>query len=298
MVVSLANAQAPLTLQNVIIQDTKDFVPVATAASIPVTMSAVTNAMVISSRRKVTEITKEMKQGVKPARFNKTGAGNSGVVLIHGYCSDTNPWSPYPSDWTSPYFFLKASSSLGHDEFAKLVLNFIDAQNLESFSLVGHSQGGIVGTHILNYYFSGLENAANGRLVQSIGTPYAGCSAAGSSANLGELFGIGCGENFDLSLDGSALWIPGITADTRSQVYFYTTTYSQGGFFGDYCNLAINMILEWPNDGTCEFDYSNLGRGSNNMGNTQKQCHITDMKYPAQYYDHNRNQVMNANAAR
>jgi len=34
------------------------------------------------------------------------------------------------------------------------------------------------------------------------------------------------------------------------------------------------------------------------MGNTQQQCHTTDMNYVAQYYDHTRNKVMNTQAGR
>ena len=66
--------------------------------------------------------------------------------------------------------------------FYKLVIAFTN--DLDSFSLVGHSQGGMVNAHIHNYYWTALENAEGGRLLQSIGTPYYGNSAAGSAANL------------------------------------------------------------------------------------------------------------------
>jgi len=116
-------------------------------------------------------------------------------------------------------------------------------------------------------------------------------------ANLGEIFGVGCGSNNDLSLDGSKVWVSSISPATAQKVYFYSTTYEQGGFFGDYCNMPINLILQWPNDGTTEIQYCKLP-GATYLGNTQKQCHTSDMKYPAQYTDSKRNQEINANAAR
>lgn len=305
---SYSNVEAPLTLKNILIQEVSGFVPLASSDSIAVTVSAVTKAQLVSlSEKNVSVITKEMKQGVFPeALLTKPGqAANEGLILVHGYCSTTNPWDAYPGDWTgNVYYFLNPSASISHDSFAQLVMEFADSQGLTSYGIVGHSQGGIVGTHMLNFYFSNLDKATKNeagavtyKKIQSLGSPYEGCTAAGSAANLGEAFGIGCGTNFDLSLDGSKLWGPSITPDTRDDIYYYTTTYKQGNFFGDYCNMAINMILEWPNDGTTEFEYADLIKG-NFMGNTEKQCHVTDMAYPAQYYDHARNKVMNDEAAR
>jgi len=142
-----------------------------------------------------------------------------------------------------------------------------------------------------------MDLVGTGRAIQSIGSPYEGCTAAGSAANLGDIFGVGCGTNFDLSVDGARLWEPSITTDTRSDIFYYTTTYELGTWFGDSCSMAMNMILQWPNDGTAELEYTDI-RGGKNMGNTEKQCHTTDMNYPAQYYDNKRNKQMNSNAAR
>jgi len=170
-------------------------------------------------------------------------------------------------------------------------------EGIQSFSLIGHSQGGHVALHILNYFFSGLDDAQGGRRIQTVGTPWKGCSAAGSSANLGKAFGIGCGANPSLTTDGAQLWLSGLDAENHKEVYYFTTTYEQGKFFGDYCNMAINMILDWPNDGTTEMKYATL-TGANNMGNKEKWCHTTDMSYPAQYHDRTRNADMNKQAAR
>jgi len=291
-------------LKNVIIQEAEDFVPVSSYTSISVDMSAVTHATLmsaISTEELIDEPTKEMLEGVLPKHFQDkmtNAAGVAGaVILLHGYCSGSNPFAANPGDWTNAYYFLRASSTDTHDSFAKYVLAFAESNGIDSFSLVGHSQGGSVSAHIKNFYFSGLDLVGSGRLIQSIGTPYEGCSAAGSAANLGSIFGVGCGTNFDLSVDGSKLWEPTITTATRKQIYYYTTTYQQGNLFGDSCSMAMNMILEWPNDGTAEIVYTDI-KNANNMGNTQKQCHTTDMNYPPQYYDNARNKQMNAAAAR
>lgn len=85
--------------------------------------------------------------------------------------------------------------------------------------------------------------------------------------------------------------------DTRKDVYFFTTTYKRNTFFGDYCSMPMNSILEWPNDGITELEFASL-EGANDLGNTDKWCHTTEMAYPAQYDDHDRNKDMDANAAR
>jgi len=114
---------------------------------------------------------------------------------------------------------------------------------------------------------------------------------------LGAVFGVGCGSNNDLSVDGARNWLSGISMEARKQVYYYTTTYKTGTFFGDYCSLPMNVFLKWPNDGTTEIAYASLP-GGNELGNSEKWCHTTGMQYPPQYTDTARNAVMNQNAAR
>jgi hypothetical protein len=86
-------------------------------------------------------------------------------------------------------------------------------------------------------------------------------------ANLGILFGIGCGPNWDLSTDGARVWLSGISSVTQKEVWYYTTTYSTGSV-GDYCSLATNFILRWPNDGTAELDHTNMTY-AHYLGNTE-----------------------------
>jgi len=217
--------------------------------------------------------------------------------LVHGYCANVNPWTSEKADFTDATYFLEPLKSMTTQAFTDLVVKYAEKTGMTRFGGVGHSQGGSVLAHMKNYYHTGLDASSSGKRIQTVGTPWMGCSGAGSAANLIEMFGYGCGENFDLTTDGSKLWLAGITPATKKEISFYTTTYKQGTFFGDYCSLATNMVLKWPNDGTSELSLAVLS-GATNMGNKEKWCHTTDMAYPAQYADHTRNKQMNTNAAR
>jgi hypothetical protein len=217
------------------------------------------------------------------------------MVLVHGYCSGDNPWERDQAIFgASSYYFKDLNANRGVDDFALRIKNFVISKGIregQPWSGLGHSQGGMALTHLFNYYWTGMDAGGKVRPLQSVGTPYQGCSIAGNSAYLGEVFGVGCGACFDLTPSGAGLWLPGITTKTRSRVFYYTTTYKQGTLVGDYCNLAVNSILSFPNDGTTEQRYSALP-GANFMGETQAQCHTASMKYPAQYHDSNRNKIM------
>jgi len=280
------------------VQDTAAFVPIAQSEQIPVktSVSLAPHMATLNLIGKNGVITDEMREGRRPEQFSQSvNASSATIILVHGYCSNANPFAVYPSDWTNAQFFLNPNKNLPHDAFAQAVLAWAAA--FGPFSYVGHSQGGAVGLHIKNYYWSGLDQVTGGRLVQSVGTPYQGSSGAGTAADLAKLFGVLCGANTDLTRDGSALWLRGIAPQTAAAVYYYTTTYVQGKFFGDYCNLATNLVLSWPNDGVTEYEYGQLP-GGQNQGNTEGWCHSVDMKYTSQCQDRNRNQQMNSLAAR
>ena len=193
---------------------------------------------------------------------------------------------------------------------------------MTSFGVVAHSQGGLASTHLHNYYWSGLESAVGPRLIQSVGSPYRGSGMAGSSADLGRIFGLGCGSNFDLTHDGAALWLSGIQTDkVTKDVFYYTTQYNSGGII-NYCNLGANLLITWPNDGMSEKQYSDLP-GGNFVEHSKGECHVrsltlslplthslthhaltlthaqtTSMAFPPQCWDSTRNAEMDKNAAR
>ena len=113
-----------------------------------------------------------------------------------------------------------------------------------------------------------------------------------------QVFGLGCGSNYDMSRDGAVLWMAGIGKTALDQANYYTTQYDKGGLFGQgWCNMLVNAILKRPNDGTTEMTYATLA-GGNHRSHVVGQCHIDGMNWPASYWDHTRNAEMNAEAAR
>jgi len=220
------------------------------------------------------------------------------IVLVHGYCSPQNPWSQWPEDWSNAAYFLSSNSNDPNDVFAKKVASFVESQSITAYSIAGYSQGGMVVAHLANYYWSGLDlTPSNGRILQSLVTPFLGNSAAGTTASLGKLFGVGCGPVTDLTKDGANLWVVGISSEVRSKIYYYYVTFDESKPLNKYCNAATNLFLQKPNDGVVEMICAQL-KGANDCGRTQGQCHTTGMRYPAAYTDHGRNQEMNSLAAR
>lgn len=167
-----------------------------------------------------------------------------------------------------------------------------------SYSIVGHSQGGLASLHLKTYYWSGLDTVGSGRSIQSVGSPYLGCSLAGSLAGIGELFGAGCGTNFDLSTDGASLWIAKIPKEPQNAIYYWNTINTESWFSFTSCVTASGLVLYTPNDGTCEIKFSKPPLGGTWMGTKQAWCHTSGMNYPPQCTDKTRNTEMNSKAAR
>jgi len=294
------NLAEPIEIRNVYVDDMETNFPVTLLDKMPVKPNSnVDTSKVLRGLKQkgsLQEITMEMKRGKwlhQPSAVNVTAGSN--LLTSHGYCAGSNPWKSHQFD--NAVHFEQLNANMNHFTFAQQLKAFMDKNSMSSCGYIGHSQGGPAGLTVYNHFFSCLDLGNGGRLIQSVGSPYQGCSGAGNAANLAKIFGIACGANTDLTVDGAKNWLKGIDMDHRKDVYFWTTTYEQGKFFGDWCNLAVNLILQWPNDGTTELTYAPLP-GGNSMGNKEKWCHTTDMGYPAQYSDSTRNANMNANAAR
>ncbi|MCB1034776.1 MAG: conditioned medium factor, partial [Acidobacteria bacterium] len=163
--------------------------------------------------------------------------------------------------------------------------------------IVAHSQGGAASLHLYTYYWSGLDNASGPRLIQSVGTPYQGTSLAGNLAILGQIFGAGCGTNYDLTYDGASAWLSNIPTWARNQVWYHTTSFTDRWWAYDYCNLATDLFLSDPEDGVVEKSKGQLSSG-HNLGHKTGWCHTDGMRDPSQVRDSSRNSNMNANAAR
>eukprot|EP01133_Synstelium_polycarpum_P013840 gene13840-16319_t len=293
--IALANATAPFTVRNTIVSDLTTFVPVYnTTESFAVKMTNVyADVRGAEYNPPLNVITKEMRDGKMPAemaaRVGKS-TGNGKLLLIHGYCSTSNPFTF--SDFTNAVAFSDLEANRPNDEFAKMVAAFGE-EYTDGYSIIGHSQGGVVALHLATYYHSGLDLSASmeGRVIQSVGTPYQGTGLAGTLASIGSAIGIGCSANNDLTLDGAALWLNTIPTDKRELVYYTTTQYQTGGLV-NYCNLAANGVLKWPNDGVTDSDHNNLP-GAVFANHFKGWCHTIDMKSPPQCSYSENNVAMN-----
>jgi len=245
--------------------------------------------------RVVKSITHDMLQGKAQPKTNTTD-NYRGLVITHGYCSPTNPWVGRAGDFSGNFGkFLRANANQPTDVFAQLVLTYGN-NNFDTYGHLGHSQGGMVGAHIYTYYNTGMDDATGGFQMQSVGTPYMGCPMAGLLARIGDIFGVGCGINNDLTYDGARRWLAGIPQSTRSRITYVTTQYSLNPLVR-YCSLAANIVLKWPNDGVTEVEFGQLN-GARNHGNVPDWCHTESMRYPHQCKNAGLNRFFNTNSAR
>ncbi|WP_407549399.1 choice-of-anchor X domain-containing protein [Xanthomonas euvesicatoria] len=294
--IARAGARAPFTLRSLRIEDPDHYIPLVQAATLPLQVPALRRA---SISRASTAIDESMRMGPRPTALASAmamaqpQAAGSQLVLVHGYCSN-GVWPQ--AQFTNASTFLDAKQNRSNDQFAQRIAQF--ASQWSSFSTFAHSQGGMAALHLYTYYWSGLDNATGGRVMQSVGTPYQGTNLSGVLAAVGSWFGVGCGTNSDMTYDGAKAWLADIPADARAKVNYYTTSFAKTNWYtNDYCNAASDLVLNDPEDGTVEQVNAQLPGGVN-RGHTTGQCHTTGMRDPAQYLDANRNAVMNANAAR
>ncbi|WP_039448099.1 choice-of-anchor X domain-containing protein [Xanthomonas vasicola] len=295
--IARAGARAPFTLRSLRIEDPDHYIPLVQAGTLPLQVPALRR---VSIARASTAIDESMRMGPRPSALASAmataqpQAAGSQLVLVHGYCSN-GVWPQ--AQFTNASTFLDPKQNRSNDQFAQLIAQF--ASQWSSFSTVAHSQGGMAALHLYTYYWSGLDNAIGGRVMQSVGTPYQGTNMAGVLATAGSRFGEGCGSNTDMTYDGAKAWLAGIPPDARAKVNYYTTSFakSKKWYTNDYCNAASDLVLKDPEDGVVEEVNAQLPGGVN-LGHTTGQCHTTGMRDPAQYLDADRNAVMNANAAR
>ncbi|RME09002.1 MAG: conditioned medium factor [Ardenticatenia bacterium] len=279
-----ANVHPPYTLRNIRLQDRETHIPLATSR----TMSLMTFSVPKAALQRVSTITDEMLMGPRPDAGIAPMATGGKLMLVHGYCSGSNPW---PTSHFSNYaVFQDYNQNRSHDEFARLIRDY--GAQFPSFGIVAHSQGGAASLHLYTYYWSGLDYSSGSRLIQTVGTPYQGTALAGNLALLGEIFGIGCGSNWDLTYDGAALWLSGIPSWARSRVHYWTTSDKEVWWRWDYCNMATDPILDDPEDGVVEKWSGQLAYGVNH-GHKEGWCHTSSMRDPAQTSDYSRNSEMN-----
>lgn len=289
--IAKANAVGPFTLRNLRIEDPDHFIPLAKVAALPIDSASLPKA----AFQRPTAIDDEMRMGPRPAELDAMGKGvGTKLLLVHGYCSG-DAWGPIAYQFSNSAVFKDFNKNRSHDQFANLIKTFGATWN--SFGVVAHSQGGAASLHLYTYYWSGLDNATGARLIQSVGTPYQGTALAGNAAVLGQVFGVGCGTNTNLTYSGASSWLAGIPTWARAKVNFYTTSFTDRSWVYDYCNIATDVLLSDPEDGTTEKAKGQLS-GAVNQGHKTGWCHTSGMRDPAQVTDSSRNSTMNSNAAR
>src|SRR5690606_17569135 len=101
-------------------------------------------------------------------------------------------------------------------------------------------------------------------------------------AAIGEIFGIQCGTNTDLTYAGAANWLSTIPGWARAEVDYYTTSFTDNWWSIDYCDLKMGKFLSDPDDGTVE-QWAGQLPGGVNQGHKTGWCHAVDMREPAQY---------------
>lgn len=290
--IAMAKVGHNFELRNLRIEDADHFIPLISEKSLDLNMSELPKA---ANKAFNGEINEEMMMGVRPAELdadaNKAGRR---LLLVHGYCSG-DVWGPVAGQFSSRSIFRDLNQNRSHNAFAQRIRNF--GAQYSSFGIVAHSQGGAASLHLLTYYWSGLDRATGGRVIQSVGTPYQGTPLAGNLAALGSIFGVGCGRNTNLTTSGAASWLSGIPTSSRNKVNYYTTSFTDKWWRPDWCSLATDLFLRDPDDGVIERSRGQLSGGIN-RGHKTGQCHTSSMRDPAQTRDSGRNSTMNSRAAR
>jgi hypothetical protein len=271
-------------LRNAYVQDVEHSIPLSTIS--------ISNAIVKTPNMTLNQhsiqfdgtITESMLLGLRPTNLQKSNTnGSHKTLLVHGYCAGG---PPFPSiDFTDTLVLEDFQKARTNDEFAEII-GKLGAQ-ADSFSIVSHSQGGLASLHLATFYWSNQDLSTAERPLQSVGSPYRGSALAGTIASIGYVFGVKCGSVYELTRDGSALWLATIPMERRKYVWYATTVYPSWS----YCNLLANAVLSWPNDGVTEFEFSNLD-GAHNVGNKVNWCHSPNMHYPPQGTDKERNTLM------
>ncbi|GAB4190997.1 MAG: hypothetical protein Tsb002_19320 [Wenzhouxiangellaceae bacterium] len=231
---------------------------------------------------------------------------NTGVFLVHGWC--TGPSWPVAHFNDGPTrVFQDITQSRTHDAFAIRIRDQGNALFTNQFAIVAHSQGGAAATHLRAFYTSRLDNSTAPRRIQSLGTPYGGAVLMDyyvATGPFGWLIGwlfSDCLPTTSLTSVGSALWRASIPNSVRNQVFYYRTRHRRPSNFWQRlqfwrwkCGIT-SYVIGGNDDGVVSISEGDFS-GARNMGITDGQCHIDDMRYGDQKEDLGRNQIMDREA--
>lgn len=287
----MANVAEKYELRNLRIEDANHFIPLISKKNIELSIDSIQKS---ANKSFNGSITNEMMMGQQPTDTSYANKSGNKLLLVHGYCS-SDVWGSYEGQFSSSSKFTDFNQNRSHDAFARKIRDFGDQYN--SFGVVAHSQGGAASLHLYTYYWSGLDYSSGSRMIQSVGTPYQGTPLAGNLAALGDVFGVGCGYNSNLTTSGASSWLAGIPTWARNQVNYYTTSFATKWWRYDYCSLGTDLFLSDPEDGVIEKSRGQLS-GASNRGHKTGWCHTQDMRDPGQTGDSSRNSTMSYYAKR
>jgi len=97
----------------------------------------------------------EVKNGIVPIAYNKTGNGDTALVFVHGWGINKEYWKSQADEFSKRYTVVtidlgghgKSGTQRDHwtvDDYANDVMAVLDSLNLNKVILVGHSMGGDV----------------------------------------------------------------------------------------------------------------------------------------------------------
>ena len=163
----LASAHHPLSLKSVTLEELKAYVTLSKSDALKVTADSKLMKWSPSLNALNIEVDWEMKEGYNPYRVKIDNVTNSGqILLLHGYCAGNNG---FLLDYFDDYLlFEDYEQNRLNDEYAKAVVDFLNEKDAKRFSVVGHSQGGVVALHLYAYYQTGLDAVVSLALLATI----------------------------------------------------------------------------------------------------------------------------------
>ena len=145
----------PLHFRNFSIEETSGFVELVQNDRMEIDHDPWLLQWTANKRPEEVKITREMMEGYNPALYNSEQIINSKLLLVHGYCSSGDA---FPTDEFTDYaVFRDYEQSHNTDEFAQLIDQYARSQDIDAYSIVAHSQGGMAALHLFAYYHSGLD---------------------------------------------------------------------------------------------------------------------------------------------
>ena len=145
----------PLHFRNFSIEETIGFVELVQNDRMEIDHDPWLFQWTANKRPEEVKITREMMEGYNSALYNSKQVTNSKLLLVHGYCSSDDAFST--DEFTDYAVFKDYDQSRDTDEFAQLIDQYARSQDINAYSIVAHSQGGMAALHLLTYYHSGLD---------------------------------------------------------------------------------------------------------------------------------------------